>query len=521
MKKNLLCLLLALALIFGFAACSCGDATPEDVETTAPADVDTTAATEEPPVEPTKTFKESLEAIDGVVSVEEIEFYGETPYYSERYLVTFEQPLDWNDPSKGTFPQRVTVEVSEGAGINVMETYGYCLMDYIYPNINILGMDEYFIPEMANLVTSSGNYINVEHRFFGGSRPADMTNTDTKYWEYNTPENAANDYHKIYSSLAPLLCDRWVSVGTSRGGLMTNVYAKYFPNDMDVYIAYVAPCSDGFDGTNMYDFVYNEIGNTTYGEELAKKYRDNVTAVQVKLIKEKEALLSSFISALEQRGVTFHEGFDDYGSLYDLAVLEFAVQIWQAGQSYLSSLWELLEMPEGTSGERMQKLDNIFSLLIGVQNPSDWAYSSAAWPYYSDGAMYYGQYLYDFSYLRAAMTEAGVDVNKLSVKPEDEKDIPWKIVFSDEQRAAFAYDGGAFRSELLDDMKTTTAKHLMIFGGSDPWRSQGVPEEATNGNDNIARYINPNYTHDSKISNMLDETKAEILNLLKTWLAID
>lgn len=67
-------------------------------------------------------------------------------------------------------------------------------------------------------------------------------------------------------------------------------------------------------------------------------------------------------------------------------------------------------------------------------------------------------------------------------------------------------------------MKTTKAKHLMIFGASDPWISQSVPEEATAGNENIKRYVNPNYPHDSTITNMPEDKKAEIISLLEGWL---
>ena len=59
----------------------------------------------------------------------------------------------------------------------------------------------------------------------------------------------------------------------------------------------------------------------------------------------------------------------------------------------------------------------------------------------------------------------------------------------------------------------------MIFGACDPWLSRAVPEDATNGNENIRRYINPDYPHDSKITNMPEEIKNEIINLLKDWLS--
>ena len=41
---------------------------------------------------------------------------------------------------------------------------------------------------------------------------------------------------------------------------------------------------------------------------------------------------------------------------------------------------------------------------------------------------------------------------------------------------------------------------------------------ATAGNENIKRYVNPNYPHDSTITNMPEDKKAEIISLLEGWL---
>ncbi len=496
----------------------------ETTENTAGSDEETTAEDAND-----ASLKQALENLDSVISVETIEPGEDATYFSERYLVTFEQPLDWNDPSKGTFPQRVVVDINDEAEINVMETNGYCLNDYVFPasiigTTNVFGLDylmgKNLIPEMTGLVTKGGNYINVEHRFFGGSRPADMSNTDTRYWEYHTPENAAKDLHHIYTALAPLLCDRWVAVGTSRSGLITNVYAYYFPEDMNVYISYVAPCSDGLNSESMYRFVYEEIGDLTYGEEAAKNYRGIVTDFQVELMKKKEVLLPVFINFIEKTGSLYQNDMGDYGQLYDLTVLEFAVQVWQyKPKQNFDDLKAIIDMPEDTEESITQKLDSLLLTFLNTQNPQDFSYNYAAWPYFVNTAIYYGQYLYDFSYLRQALEAAGVE-NTLSVSPEQDKDIPWSIVFTPEQREAFVYDSGVFHDELLDDMKTTEAKHLMIFGGTDPWRSQAVPEEVTDGNENIRRYINPDYPHDGTISNMPDEMKNEVIELLGDWLDI-
>lgn len=463
-----------------------------------------------------KTMKETLEALDGVSKVETVPIIEGHNFFQQKYIVTFDQPLDWKDPSKGTFPQRVEVGLSDSAEINVLETNGYALND-IFLGKEALGVNDQ--PEMTHLITKSGNYFNIEHRFFGGSRPADMSNSDTKYWEYHTPENAANDYHKIFTTLASVFGERWVSVGTSRGGLMTNVYAKYFPDDMMAYIPYVAPCSDGLDGDSMYRFVYEEIGDVTYGKEQAKKYRDIITAFQVDLLKNKETILEKAYSVfINNSRIVFQNGLTDYGKVYDVNVLEFAAQMWQyaSKQQEIESLSDILSMPESTEEEKLAKLEAEITKLLNVQSPQDWSITFAAWPYYVNTAMYYGQYHYDFSYLRKAMKEAGVK-DTLSVTPEQEKSFVWDIIFTPEQRKQFVYDG-TFRKELLEDMKTTKAKHLMIFGASDPWISQSVPEEATAGNENIKRYVNPNCPHDSTITNMPEDKKAEIISLLEGWL---
>ena len=209
----------------------------------------------------------------------------------------------------------------------------------------------------------------------------------------------------------------------------------------------------------------------------------------------------------------------DYGILYDLNVLEFAVQIWQNKDNQdFTTLKTLLYMPEDTTEAKAQKYDAMFQTFIKVQSPQDWAYNFIAWPYYANTATYYGQYLYDFSYIRKALEKEGA-ADVLSVTEDMDKDIPWCIVFTPEQREAFVYDG-TFRNGLLEDMKTTKAKHLMIFGATDPWFSQAVPEEAAKGNDNIKRFVNPDYPHGSTISNMPEDMKNEIIQLLKDWLSI-
>ena len=444
-----------------------------------------------------------LKAIEGVSDVKEI--WKIPNAFSEKYIVTFEQPLDWSDPSKGTFPQRVEVAFRDSARITVLETQGYCLPDKIQSGYLSIEPG----PEMANYF--DGNYVNVEHRFFGDSKPDDLSRKDTKYWEYYTADNAANDYHKIYTSLKPILGDKWVSVGTSRGGLMTNVYGLYYPDDMMVYVPYVAPCSDGMDDERFYDYLYTEIGNDAYGEVQAKHMREELTLFQVEAMRYKEDLLPRYTDKIAGSKYDFQSRVTPE-VLYDMNVLEFAVQYWQYGNNF-DAVGTVLAMPDSTEQDRKAKRNAIYKLLLKIQDPIDWSTSFWAWPYYVNTATTYGQYHYNFSYLREALAEKGLS-DKLSVTEEMEKDLLQTLVFTEEQQAAFQYDS-SFHDALVSSFDTTTAKHLMIFGGTDPWYGVAVPVEESA---NTRIFVHPIKPHDAAIANMPDDMRKEILEQLSEWL---
>ena len=453
-------------------------------------------------------WKEKLLQADGVISVEEIPLADSAQFFNEKYMVVFDQPLDWSNPEAGSFPQRVEIGLRDEAPVTALETNGYSLRDK-YPGAEegLAGFGTDDAPEAAQLF--GANYVNVEHRFFGESRPEDMSNADTRYWEYHTAENAANDYHRIYLALAPVLGDDWIATGTSRGGQMTNVYAYYYPEDMLVYIPYVAPCSEGWEDPRFYEFVYTKIGDDAFGPEEAAQMRDLLTAFQVDLLKYKEILLPGYeMFALQQLGCEFQEGAA-IDQIYDVNVLESVVQFWQYQMMDFDTFREVLEMPETSPEEQQAKMQAEFSLMLQLQTPMDWSVNFFAWPYYVNAATTYGQYHYDFSYLREALKEAGVE-DTLSVTEEMEGDLPWSLVFTEEQRAAFTYDG-AFAEALAASVDTTPAKILMVFGATDPWFSLRIPET---DNPNVAVFVHPTAPHSARISALPEDMRNEAFDFL-------
>lgn len=487
---------MAAALALALAACG-GNAGSSDSSSAGGTSASTSSASASG-----SSMAQALAALDGVKSVDPVDVSG-SQVYAEKYVVTFEQPLDHKNPSAGTFPQRVEVGIVKDAKANVMETDGYLLFD------QSIAMDD--AHELCSIL--SGNYIHVEHRFFGQSRPESLSNDDTEGWQYLTSENAAADYHRIYTELSKVLDGPWTATGTSRGGEVCTSYAYYYPEDMGLYVPYVGPFSSGREDPRCYEFVYTKIGDEKYGAEKAKEYRDLVSSFQVELMKNKDALAPALKELCEEQGSVYREYVTE-GNLFDLAVAELAVQEWQSNQETSSNpdmdvsfegMKAVLAMPEGTDSEKSAKLEAELQFLLVLASPTDWAANHPAWPYYVGAASQYGQYHYDFSYLRRACEAAGLG-DVLTVKPEDEENFVFKMVFTPEQQQAFAYDG-AFYEGVTKWIDTSEAKIMFIYGNSDPWYSLRMHDT---DNPNVKMFVSDTKPHTVRMMDFDEATMQEM-----------
>lgn len=138
-------------------------------------------------------FRERLSELSGVVSIDEIVQSGEV--FAEKYVVWFEQPIDWQRPDIGTFWQRAEIGFMSWDAVNVVNVGGYALRDSRFTRD-----DRHELAKMY-----SGNYINIEYRYFAKSAPEGLSKRATALWEYLTDENAANDFHSIMEQLRSIL----------------------------------------------------------------------------------------------------------------------------------------------------------------------------------------------------------------------------------------------------------------------------------------------------------------------------
>ena len=143
--------------------------------------------------------------------------------YTEYYEFWYEQPIDHNNPSKGTFKQRVLLGHRDfnAPMVAILEGYG------IYSPAE---------SELSKLFKT--NQLTIEHRFFNNSKPEGETP-----WTDLTLKQAATDQHEIIQALRQKIYPntKWISTGISKGG-QTTVYHRYFyPEDVELSVPYVAP----------------------------------------------------------------------------------------------------------------------------------------------------------------------------------------------------------------------------------------------------------------------------------------
>ena len=162
---------------------------------------------------------EKLKQIPQVSDIQELK----VDSFEEYYQFWFEQPVDHNDPSKGTFKQKVLLGHKKQDAPVVAELEGY----------NIWSQQAGELTKLFN-----ANQLTVEHRFFDESVPAGGIP-----WEYLTIRQAATDHHEIIQAIKTHLYPRskWISTGISKGGQTTIFHRYFYPEDVDVSVPYVAP----------------------------------------------------------------------------------------------------------------------------------------------------------------------------------------------------------------------------------------------------------------------------------------
>lgn len=397
-----------------------------------------------------------LVAIPNVTEVKQME----STVFSEKYLITFEHYVNYNDYSAGKFTQRVFVSHVNTDSATVLVTEGYGAQYAARAG---------YREEVSKIFNT--NLVVVEHRYFLESTPKEIN------WNYLTAEFSARDLHEVVTALKSIYPKKWIATGISKGGQTVGIYRTFFPEDIDISIPYVAPlCRDAEDGRHE-PFIANYCGT--------KQERKIVKDFQIEALKRKKALMPRFDSLAKAQQLTFNLPNRD---IYDYCVLEFSFALWQWGT------------PVNTIPSTKASDSEIFKYLMNIAGPDYFQSWGPTSPFFVQAAKELGYYGYDVKPFRRWIgIKSTQDYLQTLFLPQDQE---------------FRFDPTLYE-KMSEFIRTTDAKMLYIYGQYDPWSAVMIEDP---GKENIKIFIDPAGSHRARIGTFPEETQKEIKSIIAHWL---
>jgi hypothetical protein len=396
-----------------------------------------------------------LAAIEGL-TVTELETEHEGYRYFELH---FQQPADHEDPSGEQFQQYVTLLHRSHDAPMVLRTLGYH---------NTRGDRK---AELTGLL--SANQLVVEHRFFSSSTPAsgnlDLLNI----------RQAAADHHRIVQALRPIYTGAWINTGHSKGGMTAFFHRRFYPDDVDATVSYVAPLTYGRLDERYLDFVAN-VGTAECNQALWDFQR--------------EALVrrDGLIDILEASTDWTYDWMGGTERAFETMVLEVPFAFWQYhGERFCS------EIPSTAATD--QAIFDFIEEYVG-------------WIYLSDAALdYYSAYYYQ------AHTELGYP----EVATAHLDDLLVTDPPSPEAGALRPGTTAVFDHDVIPDIQewiaTEGSQMMFIYGEYDPWTGGMV--ELGDATDSYL-FVDPGGTHGSYIRTLEPEDQETALAVLQRWTGV-
>lgn len=405
-------------------------------------------------------MQRKLRNLPGVVSVEKLQ---RGAHFRSKYLVMFEQPVDHDDTSAGTFSQRVFVFHKSFTRPVVFTAEGYSA-EY--------AEQRRYTDEISSIFRT--NQIVVEHRYFGRSVP------DSLDWDRLTVENAATDHHKVIQSFKTLYPGRWLSTGISKGGTTAMIHKVLYPDDAVITVPYVAPLNFGLADGRHEVFVYTNA---------LPEYRNAINAFQTQVLLRRDSIMPRLKQYVEGNKLTFKIGLDE---LYDYLVLEYAFSFYQWGLDVNTIPWD-----GGT-------YDQFFNHLVTVAPPEYFAVESydEYLPFFVQAARQLGYYGYEIKPFWDLMTITTTEGYLQRIF------LPDSIQYTFDPSISY---------RIQNYIETEDPKMIFIYGEWDPWSASAVVFDWREKK-NMLKIVKPRGSHLTRISNLPESQRKQVLDLLEKWL---
>lgn len=171
----------------------------------------------------------------------------------------FNQPLDHKNPEAGSFKQYCAFHYRHPDSVTILHTQGYSISERKY----------FSQPDISKIF--GGNYLEVEHRYYKRSEIGN-SGEDYKtpsYWNLNTAAQSTADLHDIVTAMKTTKAfnGKWISTGISKNGILTTLYAYYYPNEVDVYVPFCAPFCTEAESSGIGHYVTKQCAKGTEAQE--------------------------------------------------------------------------------------------------------------------------------------------------------------------------------------------------------------------------------------------------------------
>lgn len=401
---------------------------------------------------------ERLQAIPGL-TVEE----ASSPFEGYRYFsMEYDQPADHAaNGSTPHFGQRVLLLHRDDNAPMVLGTSGY-FVNPASPRLR----------EPTRLLEA--NQLWVEQRYFAPSRP------EPADWSFLTIEQAATDHHRLVEAFEPIYKGKWISAGASKGGMTSVYHRRFFPDDVDGTIAYVAPHSFGTSDPRYLDYVAN-LGDADCRTKLADFQRE--------LLKRRDALEAIQLSQVAQIPDTFDIlGVDQ---AFETAVVEFTFTFWQY---YDAS--RCADIPAQAATD-----DEIWAFFDEICSPLQWSDKQVLGyePYFWQAAVELGYPGLEESHLADLLKYPGFDVPSSYVVPGSGK-TP------------------VFKPEAMQDiskwLSAEGSEILFVYGETDPYSAAAF--DLGSAKDSF-KFFAPGKNHSADILDLVDADRDVAFDALKRW----
>ncbi|MFC2151839.1 S28 family serine protease [Bacteroidota bacterium] len=399
-----------------------------------------------------------IRSLEGVEVVEIMPQYG----YSRAFQINVTQPVDHNNPSGDQYTQRIYLS-------HVNENMPMVFAPSGYATSSRSGQ------EIASILGT--NCMNVTHRYFNDSKP------DPLDWQYLTIEQAAADHHRIVELFKNMYNDKWISSGVSKSGQAVLFHRRFYPDDVDVTIAYVAPFVFGPKDMRFADYI-ETIGESDCFTKLKEFQR---------LVLQNRTDILPYVNGFMH---TNAESWSlDSDLILELAVMDYPFYYWQYNDidcSYIPN-------SSSTNAELFNHLNSI----VSVSGFSD------------ENNEFYAPYVYQ------ALTETGAPGYKtdylsdllINIDPLDEGNPNFEILAPQNATLTFNY---STLTDIYSWLQTSGNNIIYIYGDQDPWTAGAI--ELT-GQTNALFILQEGANHRVKIAD-LDEQQL-VYSTLEEWLDIE